>query len=110
MASQVRSAICLRASYAMSGADLAYGTALCLCVSYTMPGTDLACDAICLRVSYAMPGTDLAYSATLSACACPILTWRKWSACCTRSGTDAKSDAAARAPHAHPPRWSEAAA
>eukprot|EP00961_Rhodomonas_salina_P267808 3618292-Rhodomonas_salina.1 len=41
----VCSAICLRACYAMSGTDLAYG-------------------AICLRSCYAMSGTDLGYAAT----------------------------------------------
>eukprot|EP00961_Rhodomonas_salina_P107605 1448719-Rhodomonas_salina.2 len=45
---KVKPAICLRACYAMSGTDLAYG------------GT-----------CYAMSGTDLAYGER-----CPVLSWR----------------------------------
>eukprot|EP00961_Rhodomonas_salina_P272132 3677535-Rhodomonas_salina.2 len=41
---QVRSCIpyCLRACYAVSGTDTAYG-AICLCVRYAMSGTGIAC-------------------------------------------------------------------
>eukprot|EP00961_Rhodomonas_salina_P105977 1427229-Rhodomonas_salina.2 len=46
-----RCAICLRACYAMSSTDLAYGTAY-------------AATAIWLRAWHAMCGTDLAYGAT----------------------------------------------
>eukprot|EP00961_Rhodomonas_salina_P260226 3516563-Rhodomonas_salina.4 len=54
---QVKSAIRLRASYAMSG-------------------TDIAC-SICLRAAYAMSGTDIAYGATSWPIAPPcLLRWR----------------------------------
>eukprot|EP00961_Rhodomonas_salina_P029276 394562-Rhodomonas_salina.3 len=42
MSEQVQSAMILRASYAMSGTDLAYGAAMGLRASDAMSGTDLA--------------------------------------------------------------------
>eukprot|EP00961_Rhodomonas_salina_P212319 2867045-Rhodomonas_salina.2 len=50
--SPVRYPICLRASYAMSGTDMAYG-ASCLCASFAMSGTGRA-------KCYAIAGTDIA--------------------------------------------------
>eukprot|EP00961_Rhodomonas_salina_P221706 2997745-Rhodomonas_salina.1 len=76
---QVSPAIRLRAAYAMSGTDLAYG-AVSLRSCYAMSGTDLphalpspyaramrcpsVCSTITLRACYAMSGTDIAYGAT----------------------------------------------
>eukprot|EP00961_Rhodomonas_salina_P102024 1372238-Rhodomonas_salina.6 len=74
-------AILLRARYAMSGTEIAYGAA-CLRMHYTMPGTDLgyaatrrirmgkcgcfhragSFPAIVLRAPYAMSGTDICYT------------------------------------------------
>eukprot|EP00961_Rhodomonas_salina_P122276 1646676-Rhodomonas_salina.3 len=79
-------AISLRARYAMSGADLAFG-GIGLRTRYAMSGTDLACPgwftrglralnlrvygarvygAICLCPCYEMPGTARGYAATVS--------------------------------------------
>eukprot|EP00961_Rhodomonas_salina_P034248 460955-Rhodomonas_salina.1 len=62
LASRYHSAICLRASYAMSGTDLAHG-AICARACCAMSGTDLH-SATVLRACYAMPGTDLVHGAT----------------------------------------------
>eukprot|EP00961_Rhodomonas_salina_P092859 1249926-Rhodomonas_salina.1 len=60
----------LRACYAISGTDIAYG-AVRLRACYAIPGTNLAYGAIRLlayafglRACYAMSSTDLAYGAT----------------------------------------------
>eukprot|EP00961_Rhodomonas_salina_P042399 569890-Rhodomonas_salina.2 len=37
-------------------------SAICLRASYAKPGTDLACDATRQRACYAKPGTELAHS------------------------------------------------
>eukprot|EP00961_Rhodomonas_salina_P032704 441000-Rhodomonas_salina.5 len=58
----VRPPICLRASYAVSGTDIAYG-AICLRACYAMS----ACSASCLQACYPTSGTDLAYGATRAA-------------------------------------------
>eukprot|EP00961_Rhodomonas_salina_P273787 3699094-Rhodomonas_salina.1 len=55
--------ICLRASYALSGTDLAYGR-MSLRASYVRFGSDLAYGRMSLRVCYALSGTDLVYDAT----------------------------------------------
>eukprot|EP00961_Rhodomonas_salina_P234063 3162981-Rhodomonas_salina.2 len=55
----------LRASYAMSGTELAYAAMIRRRGSYDVSGTELAYAAmICLRASYAMSGTERAYAAT----------------------------------------------
>eukprot|EP00961_Rhodomonas_salina_P139218 1873633-Rhodomonas_salina.1 len=59
----VSSATCLRACYAMSGTDIAYG-ATCLRACYAVSGTDMAHGAVCLGACYAMSGTDIAYGGT----------------------------------------------
>eukprot|EP00961_Rhodomonas_salina_P031753 428191-Rhodomonas_salina.1 len=43
-------------------------SAISLRASYAMSGTDLACGAISLGACYAMSGTDLAYGGTSAAC------------------------------------------
>eukprot|EP00961_Rhodomonas_salina_P154159 2076502-Rhodomonas_salina.1 len=75
-----KTAISLRACYAMSGTDIGY-IAIGLRTCYAMSGTELAyatcpvrCpvlrqrtvvkSAMCLRACYAMSGTDMAYAAT----------------------------------------------
>eukprot|EP00961_Rhodomonas_salina_P303678 3941322-Rhodomonas_salina.6 len=71
--------ICLRACYAMSGTEIAYGrrstrgaprarlrlvgSAIRLRASYAMSGTDLAAAATHLRPCYVMSSTNLAYCA-----------------------------------------------
>eukprot|EP00961_Rhodomonas_salina_P200038 2698302-Rhodomonas_salina.2 len=65
--SQVPSAICLRACYAMSGTDIS----ICSCYAmsifscYAMSGTGRAYGPTCLRFSYAMCGTGTAYNPNL---------------------------------------------
>eukprot|EP00961_Rhodomonas_salina_P273827 3699519-Rhodomonas_salina.2 len=49
---------CLRARYAISGTDLAYG-AIVQCARYAMSGIDLGQGSILLCARYAMLGTDL---------------------------------------------------
>eukprot|EP00961_Rhodomonas_salina_P256293 3463619-Rhodomonas_salina.3 len=52
--------VVLRARYAVSGTDIAYGTAW-LHARYAVSGTGIAYGAVCLlRSRYAMPGTDIA--------------------------------------------------
>eukprot|EP00961_Rhodomonas_salina_P255747 3456169-Rhodomonas_salina.10 len=61
---EVKSAIRLRACYALSGTDLSYA-AISLCKCVETPGTDLAHGgAVSRQASYTLSGTDLAYAAT----------------------------------------------
>eukprot|EP00961_Rhodomonas_salina_P210323 2839784-Rhodomonas_salina.2 len=62
---------CLRACYAMSGTDLAYGT-VCLRVCYAISGTDLAHAAICL--------SRMMLSGYARSRQCPVLTYSIWGA------------------------------
>eukprot|EP00961_Rhodomonas_salina_P174838 2358474-Rhodomonas_salina.4 len=60
----------LRASYAMSGTELASGT-IPLRASYAMSGTDIPYAAVSLRAYCAMPSTDIAYAAICAVrCGC----------------------------------------
>eukprot|EP00961_Rhodomonas_salina_P182342 2461482-Rhodomonas_salina.12 len=74
-----RSGTALRASYAMSGTDVAYAAAIRYAMSGAVRSRTRVGSAICLRARYAMSGTGLAHSAPLPAYAlpmrCPVQTW-----------------------------------
>eukprot|EP00961_Rhodomonas_salina_P132472 1782750-Rhodomonas_salina.2 len=77
------SAISLRACYALSGTDKAFG-AISLRACYAIPRTDIAYGAVSLRGCYALHGAETAYDAIshyAPAVRCPVLTYhlqRTW--------------------------------
>eukprot|EP00961_Rhodomonas_salina_P100330 1349414-Rhodomonas_salina.6 len=66
LSSHALRSIVLRALYAMSGTDLAYGVTI-LRPSYAMSGTDMGHG---LRPAYAMSGTEIGYAAARSGRRC----------------------------------------